>query len=236
MSVQPICSVSELITLQGAFLDEYVNPKAADYLIRMLSGHNQGRWYERPAIVVEEFLKPHYVASLGELAFRNGRCTTADQHPVAGAFIKFMLDVSRFGIDKHPLESPRWTAKQLESDPQDPALDTLVPLHQDHGDGSAVLYNYGVTGSHVLLVDGIAAPIKDNILTVINGQYSPIRELGYYGTVAHRVMRAYGDTGELRRTRLLAYYDGEPTGYQGDYVKPRLVVPEPELLSFEGRI
>lgn len=228
LQTPPITSADELFGTHQRFLSENVTPEALETLRANLPARRgEGDWAnEAPFFVVHNLLKPESLRSLGSLAFEAGRCTTAEEHPVAGPLIRFMGDLSTFNVIEHPLSAEaKHSVKQLSNTPHTPdSLQTLVPPHQDHGDGHATIFNWDVHGPAHYFGAAMAekpAPIEDNSLTVVLGNYVDIPELRYHGTDVHKV---YTDVSpndpaylEIGRNRIIVYREGEDTGYSGDF-------------------
>lgn len=227
MWTRPITSPDELFSRHEYFLQKHVTTEGREALWSQLpSQRGRGDWVaDPPFIVARGFLRPASVRKLGILVFENGKCAAAGEHMVAGQLIDFMGDLSTYNVIEHPLTVKKSTVKQLGNRPDTPeSLRTLVPPHQDHGDGHATIYTWGVRGPAQYFDAEMAeepALLEDNMLTVVLGNYAPIHTLGYFGTDVHRVYTDVSpdDPGyaEIGRSRILVYCDGEDTGFVGDF-------------------
>jgi hypothetical protein len=248
MSVPPILETSELHRLHEPFIDRQIEPRAFEELLARLPGliapAGPGR---APVVAVERFLRPKALRQLGALPFKDGRYVREGPHPVLDPLVALMLDVSRYGITQHPLSEPRHTVKQLRYDPGSASHHTLTPPHHDHADGNATIFMPQVAGKHMFYAgDSMkhAVRLVPNQLVVVGGQYQYIPELGHHGTAWHSVGHenmapSRQELQDLERVRVLAYYDGEPTSYEGDFMaepRARLQIAWEPIPSLRERV
>lgn len=226
MSIRPLRSVDELFARNEEFVENHLTPDSRDELrAKLPSPREEGNWIaDPPFIAIHGLLRPASRQSMDTLPFNNGRCTVASEHPVAKLLIPFIVDVSTFNVVEHPLLTSRVTVKQLSNAPDTPeSLQTLVPPHQDHGDGHATIYHWAVIGRQLYRTGLGDEPmlLEDNMLTALLGNYDWIGPLGYYGTDIHEVFTDVDpndpEYAQISRNRILGYCDGEDTGYQGDF-------------------
>jgi hypothetical protein len=202
----------EVFRLHRDFLHEHANPEA----VRELVVHAPKLQTDLGVLSINSFLNDRAVENLETLSFNgDGNYRTDKNYKLVASMLMFMSEVSSMYIARHELTELHATVKRMVYDPAHPKHHTVVEPHHDWKDGNAVLYNCNVTGDQIYTVGGKDLEIRNNQLTVLNGEstYLPISHA--YGTAVHSVHppKNYASEQllELRRDRFLVFFDGEPT-------------------------
>ncbi len=204
----PALTIEQIKAEHEPFLDVYVQEEAKGYLFEHAHDLSTGIG----ALCLDGFLQEDALQELHD-TWRNVRGGTLRWAPVATGLIDLMSDLSRLYVDKNKLIDLHCTVKHLGYNPNNPAINTLVPRHHDWKDGNAVLFNWDVRGSQTYILGDREVPVQSNQLVIVDGDSTYLPSKDAYGTVVHAVETnaSTAELATLERNRILLFWDGEPT-------------------------